>query len=266
MGWISRQANFTFLGKVAAVVLLAGAADILFFMQRLPGPLGLFAMLWALLFAATVPALRGSPAALVAILAAFFYGFILFDDPNPLAVLLFLAAIGLAALLPRVQEVRQHSGLDTAPCASRISSPFAPVADGVRLQRAGRRRRRFRLTSAIALLAIPVGGSILFLSLFAAANPMIEQALEFIQLPDLGFDLFSECCLGRNYGSDLVDLPPPRACDESLFPHGAAGNPAAQHTGGDADALADRVQRRVRDPEPARHRLPVERGRGFRTG
>jgi hypothetical protein len=190
MGWITQQANFTFLGKAAAVLLLVIAADILFFTQRLPGPLGLFAMLWALLFAATVPALRSSKAAIVAIAAALFYGFILFDDPNPLAGLLFLAAIALAALLPRVKSFGNTLAWMPRLALHGISSPFAPAADFVRLQRAGRRRRRFRLTSVIALLATPVGGSILFLSLFSAANPMIEQALGFIQLPDLGFDLF----------------------------------------------------------------------------
>jgi hypothetical protein len=190
MSWISRHANFTFLGKVAAILLLIIAADILFFMQRLPAPLGLFAMLWALLFAAAVPALRSSPAALIAIAAALFYGFILFEDPNPLAGLLFLAAIGLAALLPRVRSFGNTLAWLPRLALHGFSSPFAPVADFLRLQRAGRRRRRFRLTSALTLLAIPVGGSMLFLSLFSAANPMIEQALEAVQLPDLGFDLF----------------------------------------------------------------------------
>jgi hypothetical protein len=190
MGWITRQANFTFLGKAAAVLLLVVAADILFFTQRLPAPLGLFAMLWALLFAVTVPALRGSRAAIIAITAALFYGFILFDDPNPVAALLFLAAIGLAALLPRVKSFGNTLAWFPRLALHGVSSPFAPIADFLRLQRAGRRRRRFRRTSAIALLAIPIGGSILFLSLFSAANPMIAQALQFIQLPDFGFDLF----------------------------------------------------------------------------
>jgi hypothetical protein len=190
MGWISRHARFTFIGKAAAVLLLVIAADILFFEQRLPGPLGLFAVLWALLFAATVPSLRGSPAALVALGAALFYGFILFEDPNPLAALLFMASIGLAGLLPRVRRFGNTLAWVPRLALHGISSPFAPIADFVRLQRAGRRKRRFRLSAALALLAIPLGGSILFLSLFAAANPMIEQAFDAIRLPDFGVDLF----------------------------------------------------------------------------
>ena len=184
-----RSPKFTFLWKIVAGALLVAGADMLFFVQAAPAPLGAFALLWAVLLGGAAPALLHNRNAILALAAAGLFGLVLIDDPNPLACLLFLTAISLAALLPRV--ARFGSALAWAPrlVLHGMSSPFAPLADLARLQRAGRRSGRFRPGAAVALLALPIAGGALFLLLFSAANPLIERAIEAVRPPSFGAEL-----------------------------------------------------------------------------
>jgi hypothetical protein len=175
-----RAGRLSFLLKLVAAAYLVTLADWLFFFQRLGATLGLFAgaLLVALLL--TRPPLRRG-AARTAIGAAFVLAFALVDDPSLLAICLFWTAASLAVLLPR-------AGFDDGwRWAKRLlihwlCLPFGPVEDAWRLRAARRRRGAFGFGARLPTIWLPLIGSLLFLALFAAANPVIGDALAGLDL------------------------------------------------------------------------------------
>ena len=146
---------------------------------------------WIVALIATRPALRRSRAALVALAAATLFVAALFDDPSELAVLLFLVAIVLAALLPRRRfDTAIAWGLRLAWTG--LTALLLPIRDVALTARARTRRARpgIRPGAVAAMLALPIAGGALFLTLFAQANPLIESAFAGVVLPDIGVVLF----------------------------------------------------------------------------
>ena len=172
------RGRYTFLRKAVLAALLVALGDRLFFFNWYGSTVGIFAaaLLVALLIA--TPAIGRSRSALTAAAAAFLYAIALGDDPSLLAWALFWTAATFAALLPRT------SGFDNAfrwGVRFLIHAPasfFAPFMDLARLRRLRRERaHRARRRLPLGLLAVPALGSLVFLSLFAAANPVISGAL-----------------------------------------------------------------------------------------
>ncbi|QAY76137.1 DUF4173 domain-containing protein [Sphingosinicella sp. BN140058] len=171
------RGRFSFLVKIAIATSLVIIADLLFFAHGGGSTIGLYAVL--LLAAAWLmrPAIRRSGAALVASGAALAFATALFADPSLLAAALFWAAASMAMLLPR-------SGFDNGLrwlvrlAFQAVASPVLPFRDFGTARTARRRKARFRSGSRIALLGLPVMGSLVFLALFARANPLIGRALD----------------------------------------------------------------------------------------
>jgi len=174
----------SFLAKAAAVVALVALADFLFFLQEPGWTIGLFALAWTVALAVAVPAVRHHRAAIVALAAAFADACLLADDPGPIKWLLFWIALSLAAMLPgrRFDDAWQWA---LRLFIHGVSTAYAPIADLVRLSRLQRPPARFGAGALLRLAALPILGSLVFLSLFAAANPLIENALAAIRLPSL---------------------------------------------------------------------------------
>lgn len=110
----------------------------------------------------------------------------LFDHPTFLGWLVFVVAIGITVLSPRV------GGADAWAWGQRLmlagfAGLVAPLLDLVRLRKT-RRRHRFRMGFGLAQLVLPVLGGVLFISLFAAANPLIADVLQRLQIPELDFN------------------------------------------------------------------------------
>ena len=171
--------RFTFLIKLLALAALVALADRLFFMAAGVGAtLGIFVLALLLSLVAIRPDLRRSPAALVAAGATGWFGFWLVDDPGPLGLALAWIALTMTVLLPRA--ARFGNGLRWAPrlFLHGLATPVRPLQDLSRLSRARRRRSgRISLITLLSTLVLPVAGSVLFLTLFAAANPLIEALL-----------------------------------------------------------------------------------------
>src|SRR5205085_2791475 len=113
----------------------------------------------------------------LALLAAAFFALALAADPGFLALLLYWTMLTLAALLPRVERFGDGWRWTLRFVLHGILSPFAPLRDLGLLNRLRRRRRFGGIGRLLLALALPVGGTILFLALFAAANPLIENFL-----------------------------------------------------------------------------------------
>ncbi|WP_249340721.1 DUF4173 domain-containing protein [Sphingomonas sp. 2SG] len=191
--------------------------------------LSLAALIWVAALCLMRPAVRRDRAASIAAAAAAAFVLAIIDDPSPLAVLLFLVAITLAALLPR----RRFD--NAATWAVRlvwlgITALVGPLRDLGWVGRAQVRRRvpGVQLRAVAAALVLPIAGGALFLALFANANPLVALAFADIALPD------AATAVWRGMLAVAVLLP----VWMTLRPHpavtawdGPAGAPALPQTG-----------------------------------
>ncbi|WP_322966180.1 DUF4153 domain-containing protein [Sphingomonas fuzhouensis] len=180
---------FTFRLKLIGAAALIGLAHLFFYGEEPGWTLGGFALGWTIVLLLTRPDVRASKSARVAIAVATLFGLMLVDDPGPLKALMFLIAIGMATLLP----LRRYD--DAIHAAGRlfihgVLSLVAPLRDAARLSRIEQGRSEPKLVAVAAMLVVPVAGSALFLTLFAQANPLIDDAFAAIRFPDLSDILY----------------------------------------------------------------------------
>jgi hypothetical protein len=171
---------------IASAALIALGEAIVFEEGMIGAALGGFALAWLAALVMTRPAVLRDRAARIAALAAGGFALVLVDDPGFLTLLLFAIAVSLAALLPR----RRFD--DAIAWAGRlvwhgVSGLGAPLRDLGKIGRVRERRRYqgLRLTGMISLVALPIVGGALFLTLFANANPLIADAFSGVRLPGL---------------------------------------------------------------------------------
>lgn len=176
--------RFGFCAKLAAALALVALADILFFGHYAGSIIGGFAIAWALTLAATVPAIRHR-GALTALAAALLFGLIMTDGPSLLGWAMFWAALSTAALWSRSGGRGNAARWALRLASHGASSPLRPLVDAWRIERLGRSTRRGAVRRLLPALALPLAGGALFIALFAAANPLIGDALAAIRLPRL---------------------------------------------------------------------------------
>lgn len=176
----------SFWWKVALTALLIALADWLF-VWRFPGStVGLFALGVIVALAVARPGLWRDRRALAAMAAAILFATVMADRPGFLLWLLFGIAIGVAALSARARSGepvwRWGQRLIVAACVGLIR----PLLDLLRLSKARRRRGGMTGAALAGRLALPVVGGLIFLGLFAAANPVIGEMLGWVTAPSLG--------------------------------------------------------------------------------
>ncbi|MEA3013369.1 MAG: hypothetical protein QOD42_1914 [Sphingomonadales bacterium] len=172
----------SFLFKLGIALAAASAADWLFAFQRVGSTLGFFALALLALAAAASPAARGRPASRVALAAAALFALLLVADPGPLALLLYWTALTLAMLLPRTARFDDGWRWARRLVLHGLFSPFGLARDVLIAARARRRRGPEGLHRKALVLVLPLAGTIVFILLFAAANPVIDAALASIDL------------------------------------------------------------------------------------
>ena len=176
--------RFSFLAKIVPALLLVAVADVLF-QDRMGSWLGVLALVWAVALLLVRPALRHGQAA-VAITIAAGFALAMVDDPGLLAWMLFWAALSMAALLPRTAGFDDAWRWAVRLAVHAVTGPLAPVWDLARLFRSPPHGKRLTLPRLVAMLALPLAMSALFMALFASANPLIGRALADIRLPSIG--------------------------------------------------------------------------------
>ncbi|WP_294319283.1 DUF4153 domain-containing protein [uncultured Sphingomonas sp.] len=173
--------RFSFLVKIAAMVALVQLFHWLFPDGFEGARVGALAAAWLVLLVVVRRDVRHRRAAWGAVAVAGLFAAVLFDDPGVLAWVLFWTALSVAALLPRVRGFDDAWRWTARLLVQGLSTPFALLSD---LKQVGAVRGRGVSPARVAAtLALPVIGGIVFLALFARANPVIEQALYTVALP-----------------------------------------------------------------------------------
>ena len=183
----SRRWHGSLMVKIAAALALVMLGDVLFFQTaHFGGWFGLYglAMIAALVLAR--PAVRRDWRALVALGFAAFYALAFARDPSPLAFLLFWTAMGLATLLPATARFDDGWRWFQRLLVHGLKALFGPLIDLLRLGKVRRRRPAGApsLRRSLPTLALPLIGSAVIVLLFAAANPVIEAALDSLAIPE----------------------------------------------------------------------------------
>ncbi len=176
--------RFSFLVKAVLATALVTAFD-----RLLPGDMagavvGGFGAAWLIGLVTTRADVRRNHRACIALVAAALFVTSLIDDPGPLGWTMFWCALSIAALLPRTARFDDAWRWAARLGLHAVSSGVQPIRD-FRLALRRPRAQQLGVRAVLAILAFPLIGGGLFLALFAAANPVIANALSAIRLPSL---------------------------------------------------------------------------------
>lgn len=179
----------SFWRKLAYAGLLVIVADLLLFGGGFGSALGIFMAAWAGLSLAAQRSGWHKPWSLLAFALAAGFAGILTYDPSFLGLVLFLAMLGLAVLLPQIEGAGDGWYWTKRLAFHAAGTPFGPLLDLNRFAKARRRSgRRVSVTRLLPNLFLPLAGTGLFLGLFAMANPIISDFLDNIQVGGLTGD------------------------------------------------------------------------------
>lgn len=180
----------SFLLKVAVAAALVGLGDLLFFQWELTGGnIGLYGLALLAGMIAARYRVRQDRRALLAALAATLFAFAMIYDASLLAWTLFWIAAGMAALSPASGRFDDGWRWFQRLLLHGLRTPFAPLIDTMRVLKIKHRRsaNTLSLRAGLPVLMLPLVGSAIILALFSAANPVLEQILSSISLPELSF-------------------------------------------------------------------------------
>ncbi|KRB42037.1 DUF4173 domain-containing protein [Phenylobacterium sp. Root700] len=175
-----RLALWTKVGLAAALVALA---DLLLYDHTPGASLGLFTTALALGAALVHPALRRDRRGAWALAIAGGFALLMIEDPGLLAWLLFWTALAVAVLSARAGTHDDVWRWFQRLVFAGLAGVPAPFLDAKRVL--GRGAAPGRLRRTISLIALPLIGGALFLSLFVAANPVLEAGFAAFRLPEL---------------------------------------------------------------------------------
>jgi Domain of unknown function (DUF4173) len=183
------RGGFALKGVAALAAVALG--DWLFWQgESYAGVLGLFglALVAALLLAR--PAVRQDWRALIAAGFAALNAAAMVWDPSLLAFVLFWTAIGVATLLPGAARFGDGWTWFQRLIVHAFKAAFGPLIDLFRLSRVRNKRPTspLGLRRKLPVLVLPLLGSAVIVALFAAANPVIENWLNSLELPEINED------------------------------------------------------------------------------
>ena len=173
------------VAKGAAAAGLVALADVFFFRHAPGATLGAFAIAFVLALAALQPAMVRDRRALMFLAGAGVMGLVMIDQPTFTGWLLFGILIGMASLSPRAgprdDAWRWFQRLFWQPMIGSVG----PLLDLIKLTKKKLRTSRLPIVRLVAVLIVPLLGGLLFLGLFAAANPVIADLVSGIGRPDI---------------------------------------------------------------------------------
>ncbi|WP_084733273.1 DUF4153 domain-containing protein [Sphingobium chungbukense] len=194
--------NFPLAGrfrwKLVPTLVVVAIGDWLFYQRHLYGGFyGLFALALLIALWTGRPAVRHDRRAWAALSAAGLFALALVYDASLLALALFWAAASMATLLPATARFDDGWRWCQRLIWQGVRTPFVPLIDLRRFLkiRAASRSGRWNLGAVLAVLALPLMGSVVILALFSAANPLIERFLSSLLWPELSLELIGRLIL-----------------------------------------------------------------------
>ncbi|MFM5895181.1 MAG: DUF4153 domain-containing protein [Novosphingobium sp.] len=184
---LARRRDGAFVLKLALAAAAVGLGDFVFWQQQqFAGVQGLFGLALVAALALARPAVRRDKRARIALGLAAVYACAQLWDPSPLAFLLFWVAMGLAVLLPGTAKFDDGWRWFQRLLVHGFKSLFGPLIDLTILSRVRRNRPAgpLGLRRSLPVLVLPLLGSVLFVWLFAQANPVIERWIAALSLPE----------------------------------------------------------------------------------
>jgi hypothetical protein len=180
--------------KLGAAAALAALADLLFYDATPGSTVGAFALALILAALGVHPPLRKDQRARWALGAALVLALAQIDAPSVVGALLFDLALGVAVLSPRAPPREDGWRWLQRLAALTLLGWIGWAIDGLKLRRLIRAKMVMRRLTVIVL---PLAGGAVFLTLFAAANPIIETTLESLTpgAPDIPRLLFAALML-----------------------------------------------------------------------
>lgn len=222
---ILRNLRHRFRAKLAAALALVIFCDWLFYRQEPDIGFGLFALAVVVAALLVRPGLLADRRAGLALAAAAVLALLMIERPTPTVWMFIWIALGVAVL-----SARAPAGEDVWRWAQRLLAAGlkalgGPFIDGRRL---GKLRRRGR-PSARALLGgwlsagvLPLIGGLIFLLLFASANPVIEAMLK--DLPPPPEFMVSRIVLWGVFGTVIWGALRPRGLRRAFAPPDGRGD------------------------------------------
>ncbi|HEX8553825.1 MAG TPA: DUF4173 domain-containing protein [Sphingomonas sp.] len=171
--------------KVAGAAGLVMVADHLLLGERWGWTLGLFALAWIAVVALASPAVRRLPVARGGLALAAGFALVLTDDPSLLTWTLFWGALSVAVLWP-IAAIDDAVTGTVRLLVHGVVGLAQPFRDLARQRRVRARRGGGGAATVVRLLALPIGGGLVFAALFAGANPLIGRTVQALDLPDVG--------------------------------------------------------------------------------
>lgn len=184
--FLHRLRGTLLLKALLAITVVAAGDFFLFQRELLPAGLGALGLALAGALAIGQPAVLRDRRAFFALASAAVYAFAMIYDASLLAVALFFVAVGMALLLPASTAFDDGWRWFQRLAMHGIFSLFGPLADGLAIARVRGRRpvRSGGLRGFLSAIAIPLAGSLVFLWLFAIANPVIDRWIASLAIPE----------------------------------------------------------------------------------
>lgn len=179
--------------KVALALGLVAAADLLLFEATGVGVnLGLFSLASVVAVGLATPAVRRHALALGAIGAASAFAGLQIERPTLIGWLGFALALAIAVLAPRAPAGQDGWRWAQRLLAAGLKGLVGPVLDLRDVLKVRARKGPVRVAIVLTGAVLPLAGGVVFLSLFAAANPVISETLNAWRMPqpDVGRAVF----------------------------------------------------------------------------
>ncbi|WP_337188365.1 DUF4173 domain-containing protein [Phenylobacterium sp.] len=176
----------SFWVKAALSLAVVAAADVLLFDAGGLGlNLGLFSLALVGALGFVTPAIFRHRLALLAFAAAALLAVLQIERATFVGWMLFAVALGVAALAPRAPAREDGWRWTQRLVVGGLKALVGPLVDLRDVLRARARRGPARTALMVVSAGLPLLGGVVFVSLFAAANPVIEGAFAAIRLPEL---------------------------------------------------------------------------------
>ncbi len=186
MQGLRKRWDGAFALKIVGALGVIALADWQFYQrQNYDGAIGLVALGMVAALALVRPAVRQDKRAVAALALAAVAAFAMVWNTQLLPFALFWVSLGFATLLPGTAAFDDGWRWFQRLLVHGLKSLFGPLIDLGKLSRIKRRRpaRGMGLRYWLRTLLLPLAGSAIILTLFAQANPLIEQFFAALDIP-----------------------------------------------------------------------------------